>query len=528
MIINDKYLTMQCSARSSSSSSSSSSRSSIDRNRVSSHAVNNYLNPIRFVQDMFPLNHSTHYDHDSTTYNNNNNNNNNNKRIHMTHNLEFTHCGQGLLAHSENGLLYLYNVKNKPEEEEEEEEEDCVTDESESTEKKKKKKKNVFKVPKSTYDVKFYPGAHREIKETMIVICASKDNGVKMLDVSSSSSSSIAEKSLRMAREKSQYFEKNRNDELVGSISCSFTGNGGKILGGKREKGICVWNADRPGCDFQDVGFNTQSKLTSCFAVGNEQNNGIDCANVFAAGSYGDGNAICLYDLRNGYNGNDCCVLAIENPHKYDAVSNKNCGGGITCLKFSMDGNGLFSSARKSNSILCWDLRKAVKAENFMEGMQRPNRSNAKTKFDIEPCGKHLVAGGDDGILRCFNLRENGKEVFAFKASDDAVAAFQFHPLASSLKETSTINGSNDRKEEEEEEDLCMNDVALGASVSGERSYNQNITSNRQRSISTSSDDSISVSTSTKEKDDINEEQSAMRRTNVLTIWRWNRRLESF
>lgn len=73
-----------------------------------------------------------------------------------------------------------------------------------------------------------------------------------------------------------------------------------------------------------------------------------------------------------------------------------------------------------------------------------------------------------------------------------------------------------------------MNDVALGASVSGERSYNQNITSNRQRSISTSSDDSISVSTSTKEKDDINEEQSAMRRTNVLTIWRWNRRLESF
>ena len=55
--------------------------------------------------------------------------------------------------------------------------------------------------------------------------------------------------------------------------------------------------------------------------------------------------------------------------------------------------------------------------------IQRPNvRSNAKTKFDIEPCGKHLVSGGDDGILRCFDLEQNGKEVFAWKAPPNDAA----------------------------------------------------------------------------------------------------------
>ena len=100
---------------------------------------------------------------------------------------------------------------------------------------------------------------------------------------------------------------------------------------------------------------------------------------------------VFVYDLRDGFNGSDCCVLSITNPHKNEKTGKM--GGGVTRLKFSADGKTLFSSARKSNSILCWDLRANV-TESMFTNIQRPNvRSNAKTKFDIEPCGKHLVSG---------------------------------------------------------------------------------------------------------------------------------------
>jgi len=353
---------------------------------------------------------------------------------HLTHNLEFTpRDGSRLLSTTSEDVLRVYDVPAKMktvETNEEEEEVDgsrlkCVAQ---------------LKLPKSHYDACWYPAAQANARETMLTLCASKDSGVKLFDVSEEEDDDDTLTTTTYLssskREKCSYSVKNRNDELVPSISCAFTGNGGKVLGGRRGgRGACVWDANRPGHECQVVGFDTQSKLTSCFASGNEYNGFIENSdgNIFAAGSYEDGNSVCVYDLRDGFNGSDCCVLSITNPHKNEKTGKM--GGGVTRLKFSADGRALSSSARKSNSILCWDLRANVNGTLFTN-IQRPNvRSNAKTKFDIEPCGKHLVSGGDDGILRCFDLDQNGKEVFAWKAppkdAEVLIAAFTFHPLAS-------------------------------------------------------------------------------------------------
>ena len=470
---------------------------------------------------------------------------------HLTHNLEFTpRDGSRLLSTTSGDALRVYDVPTKmrvtkrTNEEEEEEEEvgsrlKCVAE---------------LRLPKSHYDACWYPAAQANARETMLTLCASKDSGVKLFDVSEEEDDDDALTTTTYLssskREKCSYSVKNRNDELVPSISCAFTGNGGKVLGGRREeRGACVWDANRPGHECQVVGFDTQSKLTSCFASGNEYNGFIENSdgNIFAAGSYEDGNSVCVYDLRDGFNGSDCCVLSITNPHKNEKTGKM--GGGVTRLKFSADGRALFSSARKSNSILCWDLRANVNGSLFTN-IQRPNvRSNAKTKFDIEPCGKHLVSGGDDGILRCFDLDQNGKEVFAWKAppkdAEVLIAAFTFHPLASSLKELA------DRKEEDGKNDSerIMNDVALGASACGERMYHPSTrrkfttttTTSTSDDSSDNSDSSDSDSTSSRGSFSAREEKKmkserarkelarskSHRNDNVISVWGYAREIAS-
>ena len=431
---------------------------------------------------------------------------------HLTHNLEFTpRDGSRLLSTTSEDVLRVYDVPAKMKtvetnEEEEEEEEEEKVDGS------RLKCVAQLKLPKSHYDACWYPAAQANARETMLTLCASKDSGVKLFDVSEEEDNGDDDALTTTTtttylspskREKCSYSVKNRNDELVPSISCAFTGNGGKVLGGRREeRGACVWDANRPGNECQVVGFDTQSKLTSCFASGNEYNGFIENSdgNIFAAGSYEDGNSVCVYDLRDGFNGSDCCVLSITNPHKNEKTGKM--GGGVTRLKFSADGRALFSSARKSNSILCWDLRANVNGSLFTN-IQRPNvRSNAKTKFDIEPCGKHLVSGGDDGILRCFDLDQNGKEVFAWKAppkdAEVLIAAFTFHPLASSLKEFA------DRKEEDGKNDTerIMNDVALGASACGERMYHPSTRRKFTTTATTSTSDDSSDSSDNSDNSD--------------------------
>ena len=132
---------------------------------------------------------------------------------------------------------------------------------------------------------------------------------------------------------------------------------------------------------------------------------------VLAVGSYGPENSIVLYDVHNEE------MLCSLQGH----------AGGVTHMTFSADGNYLYTGARKDGNVYCWDAR-------FMSGavysIERSScRTYQKVYFDIEPSGRCLATGGDDGFVRLFDLRD-GSPIGSFEASDGGlcVNGCAFHP----------------------------------------------------------------------------------------------------
>lgn len=75
--------------------------------------------------------------------------------------------------------------------------------------------------------------------------------------------------------------------------------------------------------------------------------------------------------------------------------------GGVTHIKFTPDGLRLVSGARKDPSLLVWDIRYYRRPLNILN---RVVDTNQRIYFDISPCGKYLVTGGSDGILKVWDV----------------------------------------------------------------------------------------------------------------------------
>ena len=101
-------------------------------------------------------------------------------------------------------------------------------------------------------------------------------------------------------------------------------------------------------------------------------------------------------------------------------------GRGVTQVTFSRDGNFLYSGARRDAAIVCWDVRSTGAP---LYRLQRDAAgTNQRLAFDIDPSGRHLAAGGQDGRVRVFDLTD-GSQVGEFKAAGDAVNGVAFHPV---------------------------------------------------------------------------------------------------
>lgn len=74
--------------------------------------------------------------------------------------------------------------------------------------------------------------------------------------------------------------------------------------------------------------------------------------------------------------------------------------GGVTHLKFAPDGLRLVSGGRKDNRLLVWDIRYFRKPLNILS---RVVNTNQRIYFDISPCGKYLVTGGTDGVVKVWD-----------------------------------------------------------------------------------------------------------------------------
>lgn len=70
-------------------------------------------------------------------------------------------------------------------------------------------------------------------------------------------------------------------------------------------------------------------------------------------------------------------------------------------MKFTPDGTKLVTGARKDHRLLVWDIRYYRRPLNILS---RAVNTNQRVYFDISPCGKYLVTGGTDGVLKVWDV----------------------------------------------------------------------------------------------------------------------------
>lgn len=195
-------------------------------------------------------------------------------------------------------------------------------------------------------------------------------------------------------------------DEITAAFSVVFNPAGTKIFAGYN-KSIRVFDVQRPGRDF---------KQYSTLQGNKEGQAGIISAIAFspthtgmlATGSYSQTSAI--------YREDNMELLYVLHGQE----------GGITHVQFSRDGNYLYTGGRKDPYILCWDLRKAVQVVYKL--FRSSEHTNQRILFDIEPSGRHLGTGGQDGLVHIYDLK-TGKWISGFQAAADTVNGFSFHPF---------------------------------------------------------------------------------------------------
>ena len=198
------------------------------------------------------------------------------------------------------------------------------------------------------------------------------------------------------------------------------------------------------------------------------QNNIISCIDfcpdnsMFACGCY-DG-TIGIYSSANGH------LLDFASAHQ----------SGITCIKFSRDGNRLYTGVRNANLIKCWDIRNIRKP---VFSMKRFVATNQRIYFDMIYDVKNevelsLISGCTDGEVSFWRTKDivdktnettdwtttELEQEYTFQAHSDCTNGCSFHPYLPLLVTSSGQRWFPDVCESDEEN----SDVLVRQSNSGE------------------------------------------------------------
>lgn len=244
----------------------------------------------------------------------------------------------------------------------------------------------------SVYDFCWYPHMSASVPDTCVFATTTRDHPVHLWDAITGQ--------LRCS-----YRAYDAMDEITAAYSVAFNVDGAKLFCGYN-KTIRVFDTSRPGREFRQHSTVTsstdgQTGIISCISF-NPCNFG-----VLAAGSY---------DRTTG-------VYAEDNLELLFVLHGQE--GGVTQVQFSKDGNYLYTGGRKDPYILCWDLRNTSGTVYKLE--RQAIDTNQRIYFDIEPCGRHLASGGQDGYIRAFDL-QSGQLVTSFQVATDTCNGFCFHP----------------------------------------------------------------------------------------------------
>ncbi|CAM8890673.1 unnamed protein product [Rhodiola kirilowii] len=250
----------------------------------------------------------------------------------------------------------------------------------------------VLKEGESVYDYCWYPYMSASDPATCVFATTTRDHPIHLWDASSGQ--------LRCT-----YRAYDNMDEITAAVSMAFNPAGTKIYAGYN-KCLRVFDLHRPGRD---------SKQHSTLQRDKEGQSGIissiafspSCTGMFATGSYSQTTGL--------YREDNMELLYVLHGQE----------GGVTHVQFSKDGNYLYSGGRKDPYILCWDIRKTV--ETVFKLYRSTEHTNQRILFDIDPSGRHLGTGGEDGVVHIYDL-QTGQWVSSFQAALDTVNGFAFHP----------------------------------------------------------------------------------------------------
>ena len=139
-----------------------------------------------------------------------------------------------------------------------------------------------------------------------------------------------------------------------------------------------------------------------------------DFSKTFAVGSYTG--TTCIYDEREPGE-----LMRLIGAHQSSA--------GITQVQFSNDGKFLFTGARKSPFIYCWDIRNTRES---IAQFERVSNNNQRIAFDLHPSGSYLVTGSQDFQAIVYNTKDCSV-VARIKELPDAVNGVSIVPSTSSF-----------------------------------------------------------------------------------------------
>ncbi|KAL3740411.1 hypothetical protein ACJRO7_021660 [Eucalyptus globulus] len=188
-------------------------------------------------------------------------------------------------------------------------------------------------------------------------------------------------------------------DEITAAFSIAFNPAGNKIFAGYN-KSIRVFDVHRPGRDFE-----SHSTLQ-----GNKEGQ----TGIISAIAFSPTHTVMLAT------GSYCQTTAIYREDNMELLYVlRGQQGGVTHVLFSKDGNYLYTGGRKDPFIMCWDVRKAVDVVH---------KWSIRIYFDVEPLGRHLGTGGQDGLVHIYDLQTR-QWVSGFYAASNTVNGFSFHPF---------------------------------------------------------------------------------------------------
>ncbi|KAI8589715.1 WD40-repeat-containing domain protein [Geranomyces variabilis] len=248
--------------------------------------------------------------------------------------------------------------------------------------------------PEAVYDFAWYPQMNSADPSTCCFLSTVRDHPIRLWDAYT-------------GQMRASYTAFDHLDQVQAPNSLTFNLDGTKMYCGSNNL-IQIFDVHRPGseCIRRPTTPNRKSKEGQKGLISSIAFNP-DFSGMYAAGSYFG--SVGLYDERND-----------ELLHQI--ILEK--GRGLTQVEFSRDGTQLFYTSRKTNSIICRDLRNSG---DVLATFARSGNTNQRIGFSLDPSGRCLSTGDDTGHILVYDLQTKAM-LKKFQAHNDTVSSAGFNP----------------------------------------------------------------------------------------------------